>query len=127
MDVTQEEKNRGIMFLSDMTLSDFIKVVDAKINELDTKAAKYLKDCDADIRQWKNMTPHQLNVLIDIHKSYVESARAAMQELKEISLKNLHKDYLVPSLIIETFVELARKVSTIAYIKLPQSHIRLAG
>jgi hypothetical protein len=127
MDVTQEEKDRGIQFIADMTLDDFMKVIDAKIGELDGKAEKYMADCQADIGAWKNMTPHQLNVLIDIHKSYIDSARATMQDLKDISTKNLHKDYLVPSLIVETFVDLSRKVSSIAYIKLPNSHIRLAS
>jgi hypothetical protein len=114
------------MFTSDMTFPDYMKVIDAKIDELDTKAEKYLAACEDDIRQWKNMTPHQLNVLIDIHKTYVESTRATLQDLKEVATKNLHKDYLVPSLLIETFVDLARKVSTISYIKLPNSHVRIA-
>ena len=125
MDLTQEEKDRGLMFISDMTFPDYLKVIDAKIDELDKKAEKYLASCEEDIRQWKNMTPHQVNVLIDIHKVYVESTRETLQNLKDIATKNLHKDYLVPSLIIETFVDLARKVSTIAYIKLPNSHARI--
>jgi predicted nuclease with TOPRIM domain len=127
MDVTQEEKERGIQFISDMTLDDFMKVINAKLSELNDKAEKYMKECEADIRKWKNLTPHQVNVLIDIHKSYIESARAALEDLKDICTKNLHKDYLVPSLIVETFIDLSRKVATIAYIKLPESHIRLAS
>ena len=126
MDLTQDEKDRGLVFISDMTFPDYIKVIDAKIDELDVKAEKYLTACEADIRQWKNMTPHQLNVLIDIHKAYIEGTRVTLQDLKEVATKNLHKDYLVPSLMIETFVDLARKISTIAYIKLPNSHTRIA-
>ena len=126
MDVTQSEREHGITFISDMTLQDFFKVIDAKIDELNTRADKYMADCEADIRQWKNMTPHQDSVLIEMHKAYIEAARSTLQELKEVSTKNLHKDYLVPSLFIETFVDLARKVSTIAYIKLPNSHVRIA-
>ena len=114
------------MFISDMTFPDYLKVVDAKIDELDTKAEKYLAACEEDIRRWKNMTPHQLNVLIEIHKTYVDSTRTTLENLKEVATKNLHKDYLVPSLLVETFVDLARKVSTIVYIKLPNSHVRIA-
>ena len=125
MDVTQEEKDHGVMFISDMTLSDFIKVTDAKIDELNGRADKYLAACEEDIRQWKNMTPYQLSVLIDIHKAFVEETRSTLQTLKEVAIKNLHKDYLVPSLLIETFVGIARRVSSIAYIKLPNSHVRI--
>jgi hypothetical protein len=126
MDVTQEEKDRGIMFISDMTLQDFLKVVDAKLDELEKRAAKYLATCEQDIRQWKNMSPHQLNVLIDIHNAYVDGARTTLQDLKDVATKNLHKDYLVPSLLVETFLDLSRKVASIVYIKLPGSHIRIA-
>ena len=125
MDVTQEEKDRGITFISDMTFPDYLKVIDAKVDELDKRAQVYLASCEEDIRQWKNMTPHQISVLIDIHKTFIESTRATLQDLKEVATKNLHKDYLVPSLMIETFVNLARKISSIAYIKLPNSHVRL--
>jgi hypothetical protein len=126
MDVTQEEKDRGVVFISDMTVPDFLKVIDAKLDELEKRAEKYLTSCEQDIRQWKNMSPHQLNVLIDIHKTYVEGLRATLRDLKDVATKNLHKDYLVPSLFVETFVDLARKVATIAYIKLPASHVRIA-
>ena len=126
MDVTQEERDHGIVFISDMTLQDFIKVIDAKIDELNTRAKKYFATCDEDIRQWKNMSPHQTNVLIDIHKTYVEAARSGLQDLKEVATKNLHKDYLVPSFLVETFVYLARKVASIAYFKLPASYVRIA-
>ena len=124
MDVTQDEKDHGIMFISDMTFPDYIKAIEAKVAELDKKADKYLTACEADIRQWKNMTPHQLNVLIDLHKAYIDGTRATLNDLKEMATKNLHKDYMVPSLMIETFVDLSRKISTIAYIKLPNSHVR---
>ena len=125
MDLTQEEKDRGLMFISDMTFPDYLKVIDAKIDELDKKAEIYLAACEEDIRQWKNMTPHQLSVLIDIHKVYIDSTRTTLENLKEIATKNLHKDYLVPSFLIETFVTLARKISSIAYIKLPDSFVRV--
>ena len=126
MDLTQEEKDRGILILTDMTLSDFYKVIDAKIAELDEKVAKYVAASADDIRNWKHCTPHELNVLVDIHKTYAESTRKGLQELKTIATKNLNKDYMVPGIIVETFVDLARKVSTIHYIKLPASYSRVS-
>jgi hypothetical protein len=126
MDVTQIEKDHGVQFISDMTLTDFLKVIDAKLAELDEKVTKYLKDSADDIQNWRNCTPHELTVITDIHKSYAENMKASLEDLKEVATKELSSKYMVPCLIIETFVDLARKVSTIHYVKLQPSHVRLA-
>jgi hypothetical protein len=126
MDVTQIEKDHGIQFVSDMTLADFVKVIDAKAAELDEKAAKYLKDSADDIRNWKNCTPHELNLITSMHKLYADDLKANLQDLKEIATKELNKNYMVPSLIVETFMDIARKITTLHYLKLQPSHVRIA-
>jgi hypothetical protein len=126
MDVTQIEKDHGVQFISDMTLADFLKVIDAKLAELDEKVTKYLKDNAEDIQNWKNCSPHEITVITDLHKTFAANMKTALEELKDVSTKQLHKNYTVPSLIVETFVDLARKVSTIHYSKLQRSYVRLA-
>jgi Asp-tRNA(Asn)/Glu-tRNA(Gln) amidotransferase A subunit family amidase len=110
-----------------MTLDDFNKVIDAKITELNEKVKDYLTASTEDIKQYKNATPHELNVAIELHKSYAASLKAALEDLKEICDKKLHKDYMVPTFLIETFIELARKVTTLHYVKLQPSHVRVAS
>jgi hypothetical protein len=124
MDVTQIEKDHGIQFVSDMTLTDFFKVIDAKTAELDEKMTQYLRDSASDIKNWKNCSPHEISVLTEMHKSYVNSLRTALEELKGVATKQLSKNYMVPSLLIETFMDLARKTTTLHYIKLQPSHAR---
>ncbi|MDR1625950.1 MAG: hypothetical protein LBT33_05355 [Spirochaetia bacterium] len=125
MDVTQIEKDHGIQFVSDMTLTDFLKVIDAKTAELDEKIAKYLKDSADDIKNWKNCTPHELTVITNMHKSFANSLRATLEDLKEVATKELHKNFMVPSLIIETFMDLSRKTTALHYLKLQPSHVRM--
>jgi hypothetical protein len=127
MDPTHEEKEHGILIVTNMTLDDFNKVIDAKIAELDEKVNEYLAASTADIKQYKNATPHELNVAIELHKSYAASLKATLEDLKEICIKKLHKDYMVPTFLVETYLELARKVTTLYYVKLQPSHIRVAS
>jgi DNA phosphorothioation-dependent restriction protein DptG len=126
MDVTQIEKDHGIQFISDMTLTDFLKLIDAKTTELNEKVAKYLKDSSDDINNWKNCSPHEVSVITDMHKSYTDSMQAALEDLKEVATKSLNKNYTVPCLLIETFMEIARKTTTLHYVKLQPSHVRIA-
>jgi len=126
MDPTLQEKEHGILIITSMTLDDFMKVVDAKIDELNTKVKEYLPECEADIRQSRNLTPHEIEVTIDLHKSYLASIKATMEDFREVCKKSLNKDYMVPSLIVETLLDLARKVSSLKYLKMQPSHDRLS-
>lgn len=127
MDPTLQEKEHGILIITSMTLDDFMKVIDAKVDELNTKVKEYLPECMADIKQSRNLTPHEIDVTINLHKSYLASIKATMEDLREVCRKNLHKDYMVPSILVETFVDLARKVSSLKYLKMQPSHDRLSG
>jgi hypothetical protein len=127
MDPTHEEKEYGILIITNMTLDDFIKVIDAKIQELDVKVKAYLAASTEDIKRYKNATPHELNVAIELHKSFAASLKATLEDLKDICVKRLHKDYMVPTFLVETYIDLARKVTTLHYIKLQPSHLRVAS
>lgn len=126
MDLTQTEKDSGIAFIADMNYNDFLKVIDAKIAELNEKVKVYIAEVTEDTKKVLNITPHQIDVIIDMHKSYVASLRDTLEDLKEIGQKSLHKDYMVPALIIETYIEIARKVCTLKYLKQQQTYSRTA-
>ena len=127
MDLTLDEKQRGILILTDMTYDDFLRVIDAKIDELNHKVKEYIPAATEDIKQVRNVTSHEIDVTIELHKSYVASLKGTLEDLREICKKSLHKDYMVPTLIIETYVDLARKVCTLKYVKLQPTHERIAG
>jgi len=126
MTVTQDERDRGILVLTSMRLDEFMKVIDAKISELNDKSKVYLEECIADYHQYKGATPHEIETAIELHKQYVANLKNMLQDLKETCKKNLHKDYLVPSLIVETFIELARKATAIKYVKMQPTVARVA-
>ena len=126
MDLTKKEKDSGIIFIADMNYGDFMKVIDAKIAELNETLKVYIAEVMEDTKSVHNITPHQIDVIIEMHKSYIASLRGTLEDLKEIGRKSLHKDYMVPSLIVETYVELARKVCTLKYIKLQPTYARMA-
>jgi hypothetical protein len=126
MTVTQDERDRGILVLTSMRLDEFMKVIDAKISELNDKSKVYLEECIADYHQYKGATPHEIETAIELHKQYVANLKNMLQDLKETCKKNLHKDYLVPLLIVETFIELARKATAIKYVKMQPTVARVA-
>lgn len=126
MTVTQDERDRGILVLTYMRLDEFMKVIDAKISELNDKSKVYLEECIADYHQYKGATPHEIETAIELHKLYVANLKNTLQDLKESCKKNLHKDYMVPTLIVETFIELARKVTAIKYVKMQPTVARVA-
>jgi hypothetical protein len=126
MTVTQDERDRGILVLTSMRLDEFMKVIDAKISELNDKSKVYLEECIADYHQYKGATPHEIETAIELHKQYVANLKNMLQDLKETCKKNLHKDYLVPLLIVETFIELARKATAIKYVKMQTTVARVA-
>ncbi|GAB4368391.1 MAG: hypothetical protein Kow009_05170 [Spirochaetales bacterium] len=126
MTVTQDERDRGILVLTSMRLDEFMKVIDAKISELNDKAKVYLEECIADYHQYKGATPHEIETAIELHKQYIANLKNMLQDLKETCKKNLHKDYLVPTIIVETFIELARKATALKYVKMQPSVQRVA-
>jgi len=126
MTVTQDERDRGILVLTSMRLDEFMKVIEAKISELNDKSKVYLEECIADYHQYKGATPHEIETAIELHKQYVANLKNMLQDLKETCKKNLHKDYLVPALIVETFIELARKATAIKYVKMQPTVARVA-
>lgn len=126
MTVTQDERDRGILVLTSMRLDEFMKVIDAKISELNDKSKVYLEECIADYHQYKGATPHEIETAIELHKQYVANLKNMLQDLKDTCKKNLHKDYLVPSLIVETFIELARKATALKYVKMQPTVARVA-
>jgi hypothetical protein len=125
MDLTQDEKQRGIRILTSMRLSDFLTVIDRKTEELDDKVEIYVKECVADYKACKQATPHEIDTAIELHKAYAATLRSILTNLKEICKSNLNKDYMVPALLIETFMEVARRATALKYIKMQPSHDRI--
>jgi hypothetical protein len=125
MDLTHEEKKRGIRILTSMRLNDFITVIDRKKDELDEKVELYMKECIADYKECKSVTPHEIDTAIELHKAYAMSLGSVLIDMKELCKKNLNKDYMVPTLLIETFMEVARKTTVLKYVKMQPSHDRI--
>ncbi|MFQ3621243.1 MAG: hypothetical protein SNJ78_09920, partial [Spirochaetales bacterium] len=103
-----------------------LKVMDAKISELNDKAKVYMEECIADYHEHKGATPHEIETAIELHKQYIAGLKSTLQDLKDICKKNLHKDYLVPTVIVETFIELSRKMTALKYVKMQPSVVRVA-
>jgi len=127
MDVTKEEKARGIHIITSMTLADFFSVIDKKIDELDEKVALYIQECTDDYHECKLATPHEIETAIELHKTYASSLRGVLLDLKEICKSNLNKNYMVPTLIVEAYMEISRKMTTLKYVKMPPSHVRISA
>lgn len=126
MTVTQDERDRGILVLTSMRLDEFMKVIDAKISELNDKSKVYIEECIADYHEYKGATPHEIETAIELHKAYVAGIKSILTDMKDICKKNLHKDYLVPSLIVETFIEIARRTTALKYVKMQPTVERVA-
>ena len=127
MDVTKDEKARGIHIITSMTLADFFSVIDKKVDELDEKVALYVQECTDDYHECRLATPHEIETAIELHKAYATSLRGILLDLKEVVKSNLHKDYMVPTLLVEAYMEVARKVTALKYVKMPPSHARISA
>ncbi len=127
MDVTKEEKARGIHIITSMTLADFFSVIDKKIDELDEKVALYIQECTDDYHECKLATPYEIETAIELHKTYASSLKGVLLDLKEICKSNLNKNYMVPTLIVEAYMEVARKMTALKYVKMPPSHVRISA
>lgn len=127
MDVTKEEKARGIHIITSMTLADFFSVIDKKIEELDEKVDLYIQECTDDYHECKMATPHELETAIELHKAYASSLRGILLDLKEVCKSNLNNNYMVPTLIVEAYMEVARKLTALKYVKMQPSHARISA
>lgn len=126
MDVTQDEKDRGILIVTSMTLDDFMHVIDAKISEMNDKIKLYIEECTEDYSHCKSATPHEVATAVELHKAYVAGLKSILTDLKEICKSNLHKDYMVPDLLVESFMEVSRRATALKYIKMQPSHNRIS-
>jgi hypothetical protein len=124
MDLTQEEKDRGILIITSMKLDDFYKVIDAKIGELNDKIKIYVQECIEDYSHCKSATPHEVATAVELHKAYVAGLKSMLVDLKEIIKSNLNKDYMVPAMLIESFMEVSRRTTALKYMKMQATHDR---
>ena len=118
MDLTQEERDRGILIITSMKLEDFYKVIDAKIAELNDRIKVYVQECVEDYSHCKSATPHEVETAVALHKAYVAGLKNMLLDLQEIIKSNLNKDYMVPEMLIESFMEVARRTTALKYMKM---------
>lgn len=125
METTRDERDRGILIISAMTLKDFLTLIDRKIEEFEDKAAKYLDDCHEDLNQVTDMPEHEIQICVKYHEASIQKYREMLVEFKKISEKNLDDNHMVPRQMVELCVDLARKVTSIRYTKVAPSLVRV--
>lgn len=125
METTRDERERGILIISAMTLKDFLTLIDRKSEEFEDKAAQYMDECREDLNQVTDMPEHEIQICIKYNETMIQKHREMLAELRKISEKNLDDNHMVPRQMVELCVEFARRATSIRYTRIAPSKIRV--